>query len=274
MDTLSTFATRFKKLREERGFSQSDLAKELNISRGSVSFYENGSRSPDIKVLTDICNYFHVTSDYMIGLSDNKTIESSNIGVEIGLADEAINVLKSKKNNKFYTIVLSYLITQKKCLSVLVGFLACFVIEEFYNSKYSIFSLKEEAKPLTYYKDIYFSRLIRALPKYSDEMEQYFTKEDTAGLNYLILEYASQKIDIAQMKRNVDIVDDFDDIYFDYDEEDNEEFENHEITDEEMQKYEEKAFRYAEQRVLIAEELLSYIKQKRGEPNGDSTKEG
>lgn len=40
MDTLSTFANRFKKLREERGLSQSDLAKELNISRGSVSFYE------------------------------------------------------------------------------------------------------------------------------------------------------------------------------------------------------------------------------------------
>lgn len=102
MDTLSTFANRFKKLREERGLSQSDLAKELNISRGSVSFYENGSRSPDIKVLADICNYFHVTSDYMIGLSDNKTIESSNIGVEIGLTDEAINVLKSKKSNLFF----------------------------------------------------------------------------------------------------------------------------------------------------------------------------
>lgn len=274
MDTLSTFANRFKKLREERGLSQSDLAKELNISRGSVSFYENGSRSPDIKVLADICNYFHVTSDYMIGLSDNKTIESSNIGVEIGLTDEAISVLKSKKNNKFYTIVLSYLITQKKCLSVLVSFLSCFVIKEFYNSKYSTFPLKEEAKPLTYYKDIYFSRLIRALPEYSAEMEQYFTNEDTVGLNYLILEYASQKIDIAEMKREVDMVDDSDDIYFDYDEVDDEEFENHEITSEEMQKYEEDAFRYKEQCVLIAEELLSYIKQKRGEPNGDSTKEG
>jgi transcriptional regulator with XRE-family HTH domain len=103
MDTLSTFANRFKKLREERGLSQSDLAKELNISRGSVSFYENGSRSPDIKVLADICNYFHVSSDWLIGISSVKSpsIEIRAIGAVTGLTEDAINALVKNQHSKF-----------------------------------------------------------------------------------------------------------------------------------------------------------------------------
>lgn len=270
MDTLSTFANRFKKLREERGLSQSDLAKELNISRGSVSFYENGSRSPDIKVLADICNYFHVTSDYMIGLSDNKTIESSNIGVEIGLTDEAINVLKSKKSNKFYTIVLSYLIVQEDCLKYLLNYLATFAIKEFWSSKYSIFPLKRGVH--SHYTDVCFSGLIRRLPKYYDEMKRYFLNDNKEGLKYLILEFAAQNVDISAVKEAADIVEEYP-AYFECscNEDD---YEEYVTTYEDEQKLMEQSILYQEEKFDIAVELLSYIDQRRGEPNGDSTKEG
>ena len=67
----NTFASRLKKLREQHGLSQSELADKLGISRGSISFYENESRVPDINILRDICNLFSVSSDYLIGLSDD-----------------------------------------------------------------------------------------------------------------------------------------------------------------------------------------------------------
>ena len=65
------FASRLKKLREEHGLSQAELADKLGVSRGSISFYENKSRVPDIDVLLSLCNYFSVPSDYLIGLSDD-----------------------------------------------------------------------------------------------------------------------------------------------------------------------------------------------------------
>ena len=45
MDVKHIFAVRLKALREELGMSQNQLAKELDISRGSISFYENGQRT-------------------------------------------------------------------------------------------------------------------------------------------------------------------------------------------------------------------------------------
>ena len=94
METRHIFATRLKQLREDAGLSQSDLAKKLNISRGSISFYENESRVPDIEVLLDICKYFHVCADYMLGKSENKAAENIAVGESLGLDDDSINMLK------------------------------------------------------------------------------------------------------------------------------------------------------------------------------------
>lgn len=64
------FASRLKELREESELSQTELADQLGVSRGSISFYENKSRVPDIDVLQNLCKLFSVSSDYLLGLSD------------------------------------------------------------------------------------------------------------------------------------------------------------------------------------------------------------
>lgn len=69
----TVFSARLKELREEMGLSQSALADQLKISRGSMSFYENLDRVPDIEVLHKFARFFNVTSDYLIGLSPCKT---------------------------------------------------------------------------------------------------------------------------------------------------------------------------------------------------------
>ncbi|MBU5312970.1 helix-turn-helix domain-containing protein [Tissierella carlieri] len=66
-----TFGERLKLLREENSLTQSELAKKLNISRQSVSNYENGSRFPnDVQLLVKISALFCVSLDYLIGLSN------------------------------------------------------------------------------------------------------------------------------------------------------------------------------------------------------------
>lgn len=108
---LPIFADRFRELRGER--TQAEFADFLGISRPTVGFYENGDRVPDAIILKQIAERCGVTSDYLLGLSDNRTAGNADIGAEIGLSDEAIRVLKAahmekktfKKDNerlKFY----------------------------------------------------------------------------------------------------------------------------------------------------------------------------
>lgn len=70
-NTVSTFGERLNILRQKRGLTQQDLADYFHISNSSISSYETGTRIPDITFLKDIAEFFEVSSDYLIGLSDS-----------------------------------------------------------------------------------------------------------------------------------------------------------------------------------------------------------
>lgn len=63
---------RLKILRESRGISQQRLAIELNVSQTMVSKYELGISEPDINMICRIAEYFGVSSDYLLEISDDK----------------------------------------------------------------------------------------------------------------------------------------------------------------------------------------------------------
>lgn len=58
---------RIRRLREERGLTQLDLANILNISNVMLSRYENNKRYPDYKTLNRLADYFDVSTDYLLG---------------------------------------------------------------------------------------------------------------------------------------------------------------------------------------------------------------
>jgi len=66
---------RIKELRLEKNISQIDLAKLLNTSQQSVSFYEMGKRDPDTKTLGILSDFFNVSIDYLLCKSDVKKPE-------------------------------------------------------------------------------------------------------------------------------------------------------------------------------------------------------
>lgn len=55
-----------KKLRKEENLNQLKVATDLNISRESLSYYENGKRNPDIQTLKMLSEYFNKSIDYII----------------------------------------------------------------------------------------------------------------------------------------------------------------------------------------------------------------
>ena len=50
------FNERLKYLREKKGYTQDEIASRLNISRQSVSKWENGINEPDIETIKKLCN--------------------------------------------------------------------------------------------------------------------------------------------------------------------------------------------------------------------------
>ena len=63
------FIQKIKRLRDERGIKQSEIASYLGISPQSYSAYENG-REPDYEKLLLLSTFYDVSVDYLLGLSD------------------------------------------------------------------------------------------------------------------------------------------------------------------------------------------------------------
>lgn len=61
-----TLNTRIQKLRKEKGFTQAELASQLNITDKAVSKWESGEGNPDISILPKIALIFGVSVDYLL----------------------------------------------------------------------------------------------------------------------------------------------------------------------------------------------------------------
>ena len=55
-----------KEIRKKRKINQLKLATDLNISRESISYYENGKREPSLELLVQLSEYFNVDINYLI----------------------------------------------------------------------------------------------------------------------------------------------------------------------------------------------------------------
>lgn len=60
-----------KKLRIERGLSQKELTDRLAINRSTYARYETSSTQPDFDTLKLLAEFFNVTTDYLLGNTNN-----------------------------------------------------------------------------------------------------------------------------------------------------------------------------------------------------------
>lgn len=61
---------RLEELRKQLGLSQNELAEKLNMTQQRISAYEKGKREPDINTITQLADFFGVSTDYLLGKSD------------------------------------------------------------------------------------------------------------------------------------------------------------------------------------------------------------
>lgn len=60
---------RLKELREENDVSQKQIAEYLNIRQNTYSQYETGKRQLPIDILIKLSQFYHVSTDYILGIS-------------------------------------------------------------------------------------------------------------------------------------------------------------------------------------------------------------
>ena len=67
---MKEFAERLKLLRMGKQLTQVQLAKETELSQSGIALWENGERIPSAQVLLTLAEYFNVTTDYLLGRTD------------------------------------------------------------------------------------------------------------------------------------------------------------------------------------------------------------
>lgn len=68
----ANFALRLSDLRKEKNLSQKEAASCLGVSQALLSHYEKGIRECGLDFLKRACDYYDVTSDYLLGLTDSR----------------------------------------------------------------------------------------------------------------------------------------------------------------------------------------------------------
>ena len=61
---------RLKELRKSKDISQKEFAAYMNVAQNTVSRWENGERLMDTDTLLQAAEYFNVSADYLLGMSD------------------------------------------------------------------------------------------------------------------------------------------------------------------------------------------------------------
>lgn len=111
------FKRRIQELLFEKRITQQDLAKEINMTAATLSRNLNGHNPPKAEVIVAIANYFNVSTDYLLGLTNNKHSHNNTITIDplyIKIYDELKDLDQDSQDDIFSMISKMKEIIQKK----------------------------------------------------------------------------------------------------------------------------------------------------------------
>ena len=102
------FYIRLENLIEERDLTQKQLSMDLHIASSTLNGYVNNNREPDFATLDRFAQYFNVSTDYLLGLSNEKKPAPSSLSPQEGALVHLYRALPSERQEliveqaKFY----------------------------------------------------------------------------------------------------------------------------------------------------------------------------
>ena len=73
------FGRRLKELRANAGLTQAQLGSLVGVTKSVISFYELQERCPSPDVLVKLSQVFHVSTDYLLGLTTRETLDITGL---------------------------------------------------------------------------------------------------------------------------------------------------------------------------------------------------
>ena len=68
---MPVFADRLKEIRNAKGVTQKAMAEHLGITEQAYQKYEYAMREPNHEITVKLADFFDVSTDYLLGRSDN-----------------------------------------------------------------------------------------------------------------------------------------------------------------------------------------------------------
>ena len=97
--------SKIRKKKKNAGMTQSELALKLGISASAVGMYEQGRREPDGEMLLRLCSVFSVTTDTLLGNTENIQKQEKREVSEV--FDEFTGLLSSQQGLMFDGVPLN-----------------------------------------------------------------------------------------------------------------------------------------------------------------------
>ncbi len=200
-----TIGEKIADLIHERGITADKLSKDLNISKGTISdLINNADKNFGYKNFMKLSNYFNVSVDYLLGLSDVKTSNEDIkfINKYIGLSAESINRLHKawNKNGTTFSNLINFIISDFTLISLINDYFKSFVYDEIEtNEKFRLIprSKISESEEIIM-KKIFFANIIERLPKIREKFVDSLTEEEK---EQIILKYLFNNADIQYCEK-------------------------------------------------------------------------
>lgn len=87
---------RIYELRSSFGWTQVQLARKLNITKQTVSNWENDNIQPSVEMLVNLSKIFNVSTDYLLGLTSTNSISVD--GLTVGFISHIVQIIEDYKN--------------------------------------------------------------------------------------------------------------------------------------------------------------------------------
>ena len=88
---------KLRSLRTEKKLTQKQVADRIGLAISAVSSYESGSRYPSYEALIKLAHIFHVSTDYLLGMTDRRNVDVTGLGDdEIELVSQLVEMLRGK----------------------------------------------------------------------------------------------------------------------------------------------------------------------------------